>query len=257
MHPALERLVAAAAGVSDTGGGDSAPEQGRNGGSSGDVASGRADARPVASTASVSGAERAGVLEPAASGREVPFARVLGQHQPAADQATRNVDRIVEVVRSSIGTRDSSMTIRLEPPELGEIRLEARMHGDVLSLRIQAETDAARELLVSRVDELREALDRHGIAIGRFDVDARPAGPAPSSQGHQEQSDSPNPGTGDLPHGGSEQWQDRDSSSRGGKESSAPAEHPYAGELWTDAGTQEGGLIRSMPTAESLVNLLA
>ncbi len=100
-----------------------------------------------------------------------------------------NLDRIVRVARTNIGERDSQVTLQLHPPELGRLRIEVRLQDDLLTLRIEADNGAVRDMLTSRSGELRRALELHGIAIDRFDVDLRQA-TAHSSQSRESQNDS-------------------------------------------------------------------
>lgn len=65
------------------------------------------------------------------------------------------------------------VTLRLAPAELGELRLDVRMHQGVMNLRIDADTAAAGRLIESRLGELREALAGHGIAVERAEVVVR------------------------------------------------------------------------------------
>jgi flagellar hook-length control protein FliK len=113
------------------------------------------------------------------------FARTLAQQQTTQGEAARNVERAVEVVRASAGARNSSITLRLEPPELGRMQMDVRLRSGVLTVRVEVDTAAAREMLSGRLGDLRQALQRHGITIERFDIEARP--PAPHAQNSHTQ----------------------------------------------------------------------
>ncbi|KAA0223311.1 MAG: flagellar hook-length control protein FliK [Phycisphaerae bacterium] len=79
-------------------------------------------------------------------------------------------EKLVRAVRVEHGAKSSRATIELDPPELGRIRVEARMSGGALELSIQTETAAARQILGERLGELRQALHQQGVATGEFDL---------------------------------------------------------------------------------------
>lgn len=85
---------------------------------------------------------------------------------------TRRADfeQLVRLVRMNLGNRDSSATLRLDPPELGRIKVDVRMSADVLHLRVEVDNPHARELLSERVEHLSEALRAHDIRMERFEI---------------------------------------------------------------------------------------
>jgi hypothetical protein len=89
--------------------------------------------------------------------------------------ADTNVNRIVQVLRAHVGQHTSQVSIQLDPPHLGQIRIDLTMRDDALSLGIQTETETGRQLVTSRLDELRAALQRHGIVVERANVQMREA----------------------------------------------------------------------------------
>ncbi len=190
----LARLVALAAGIA----GEASPGSGATGAAGGRASGDEAAGPKPASSAGDAAVARADWT--AVGGRTTgphagpakaeSFGEILARTQSTADDAAANVGRVAELVRSNIGARNSSVTIRLDPPELGQIQLDARLRNDVLSIQIQAETAAARDLLHSRLGDLREALARHGITLDRVDIEPRSPSPSPnaheSGDGHRD-----------------------------------------------------------------------
>lgn len=84
------------------------------------------------------------------------------------------VQRVVRVMRAMIGRQQSFMTAKLSPPELGNVRLDVHLDNSTLTARLQVETTAARDMLASRIDQLRNALESQGIRVQRFDIEVRP-----------------------------------------------------------------------------------
>ena len=84
-----------------------------------------------------------------------------------------NVDRIVKAART-IATRGSSvMQLRLDPPELGMVRVEVRHSADGLNLQLQATNHRTQQLLQQHSNELRSALEAQGFQGTRIEVQLR------------------------------------------------------------------------------------
>lgn len=114
------------------------------------------------------------------------------------------------------------ITLRLQPDQLGELRIRIEVHGREVTALIDAGTDPARELLSESRDSLRAALEARGLAVERLEVrhDATLAPrdhdrPAEDSPGHNHgdagdrqprdsRSDSARPGIGAGDEGGRE-----------------------------------------------------
>jgi flagellar hook-length control protein FliK len=62
------------------------------------------------------------------------------------------------------------LVLRLDPPELGAVRIEAWLDGRELTLRIRAEDAGARDLLEQGLPRLREALAQEGLSAQRVSV---------------------------------------------------------------------------------------
>ena len=80
------------------------------------------------------------------------------------------------------------MVLRLDPPELGKLRVDVEMHNRVLTVQFHAETQAGHQALQNRLVDLRSALEQHGIQLDRVDVEFRPpATPTDESRDTQDQ----------------------------------------------------------------------
>lgn len=85
------------------------------------------------------------------------------------DQA-RFIGRVSRAFQT-IGETGGQIRLRLSPAELGSLRLDVTVKDGVLSARIEAETDHARQVLTDNLPQLRERLGEQGIKIERFDID--------------------------------------------------------------------------------------
>jgi len=104
---------------------------------------------------------------------------------PTADRA-RFVNRVGGAIRAA-QNRDGEIRLQLRPAELGSLRIEIAVKQGVLTAHLEAETSAARTILLDNLPALRERLAEQEIRIEKFDVDVRDEG--------RQQPD--NPGTED------------------------------------------------------------
>jgi len=122
-----------------------------------------------------------------------------GQPDSPAGQVERArfVRRVADAFRA-MGDRQGPMRLKLHPPELGSLRLEIQVRSGVLTARAEAETSAARNLILEHLPALRERLAGQDIKIQHFDVDLsdRSSGGMPQHTADQgpfdrQQSDTP------------------------------------------------------------------
>ena len=85
-------------------------------------------------------------------------------------QRVRFVQRVARAFQT-IGDSGNPLRLRLSPPELGSLRLEITMNQGQMTARVEAETEAARTVLLDNLPALRERLAQQDIKIARFDVD--------------------------------------------------------------------------------------
>lgn len=62
------------------------------------------------------------------------------------------------------------VSLRLDPPDLGAVRVEATLDGQRLTLRITAEQESARTLLEGALPRLRESLSQQGFVADQLTV---------------------------------------------------------------------------------------
>ena len=122
-------------------------------------------ARPVAGTSNSSqtGNRPGKAVTAKAGARSAP-----GRPSPESTQRSA-FNRLVRSLRLNVGGQRSTARLHLRPPELGRIRIDARMDGPRLQVLVQTETTAARELLRSRAADLQAALEQHGVKVERFE----------------------------------------------------------------------------------------
>ena len=200
-------------------------------------------------------------------------ARLTGT--PSTDvQRQEGAEQIVRVLRAHVGARNSQVTIQLDPPELGRIRIDIRMQNNLLFLNVETDTAAGRELLNSRLGHLREILQQQGVTVERAQVQMRQAVPdVPQGREHQqqpqEQSQHPNQRSDQEASG----WQaggseDSDRGQEGAQGDEVPASDSSADSDGSDdadesteaaspGGQSESGGDGNNATAEPWVDLVA
>ena len=156
---------------------------------------GASDTTPAASNAWVAsrGSESVAGLEPslgsASTGKATsPTNAANGQEptgMPTIDRA-RFVQRVGGAIRTA-QQRDGQIQLRLSPPELGSLRIQITINEGVVTARLEAETAAARTVLLDNLPALRERLAEQQVRIEKFDVDVRQEGQeTPDNSGAQE-----------------------------------------------------------------------
>jgi flagellar hook-length control protein FliK len=91
-------------------------------------------------------------------------------HEPGQADRARFVERVARAF-TAMGHRNGSVRLRISPPELGSLRLEITVRGGVLNARVEAETSAARNLLLDNLPVLRERLAQQDIKVEQFQVE--------------------------------------------------------------------------------------
>lgn len=85
---------------------------------------------------------------------------------------SRLIEGMARVIRAQFGRRETIARIRLDPPSLGQVRINLRLKGDTVQIRLATETTQARQTLLSNVEELRSALEQQGLQVRRIDFPA-------------------------------------------------------------------------------------
>ena len=106
-----------------------------------------------------------------------------------------------------VNQRGGVMNMRLDPPELGQLRIQMTIVRGIVSAEFQASTQQAHVLLDKNMAALRNALEGQGLTVERLAVHV-----APGAGQHTMRNDA---------NGGdnSNQWQRQQEHNAGGQES--------------------------------------
>lgn len=154
-----------------------------------------------------------------------------------------NVERILRLIHTRLGKDRSVSTIRLDPPELGSLRVRMDLRAEQLVLRFDADNPAARDLLLREMDALRQGLEAAGVQLRHVEV----RGPEPVAGFGGE------PQSAADPQSGADARQQSAAREDAGHRDTGP---PLASaETGREMHAAEGTNIQ--PAAESLVNVWA
>lgn len=227
---AQSSTTSTAAGARVTAVGRVTPATGATGGS---TSAGRGSGAPVASNG----------LDSAAARRAAPAQAARVPDASATSKSDANVERIVRLIHAQIGRQRSVATLRLDPPELGSLRLRMDLRRDQLTLDVETQTHAARRLLSEQIDTLRQNLEAAGIHLERIEIRVQPA---TSESPDAQQSPRQDVPAEDQPFAG----QPDDETAGGGS-------HPDTDAHASSTADDLVGQRSAEPAAESLVNILA
>jgi len=80
------------------------------------------------------------------------------------------IDEVGKQISRSLLRGERVIRLQLKPPDLGTLRVKVDMKDNILKLGIITENNSVKELLLSNVHELREALVQQGVKLDRLDV---------------------------------------------------------------------------------------
>ncbi|MBI9017103.1 MAG: flagellar hook-length control protein FliK [Phycisphaerae bacterium] len=84
-----------------------------------------------------------------------------------------NIDQIVKAVNTTIGKDTSVLTMRMDPPELGNLRVEIKMVGQNVELQLQATNEKTHQLLQQSAPQLKASLEAAGMQNPQINIQLR------------------------------------------------------------------------------------
>ncbi len=103
---------------------------------------------------------------PAPEAAQPPFEQMLMR----AERLQEVIQRFDEHVLDLTSGKGTSMTISLDPPNLGKLVLSCKESGENISIQIVASSSQAREFLAAREGVIREILANRGRELAEFNV---------------------------------------------------------------------------------------
>ncbi|MBI1247364.1 hypothetical protein GC197_05895 [bacterium] len=84
-------------------------------------------------------------------------------------QQVRLINRVARAVQTT--PPGQSIKIRLNPSELGQLKVEIKIEGGNMTAKIEAENPATRHVLMENLPQLRDRLAENNIHVQQFEVD--------------------------------------------------------------------------------------
>jgi hypothetical protein len=81
------------------------------------------------------------------------------------------IERLAAEISAQARTERQEISMRLEPPELGHVKIELALDGDRLQARVTTEFPEAGALIQNHIQELRQALQAHSLDLVSVQVD--------------------------------------------------------------------------------------
>lgn len=125
----------------------------------------------------------AGVNAVGAAQTSVGLADVDGER--VAEQAMRGL-------RGAIAQKGGGVTLRLNPGDLGQIKIQVDMQGGMVKAQIHTVTETARALLQQQIHSLKASLEGHGLTVESLNVTQ----PSQSGSASFQQADDQTPSDG-------------------------------------------------------------
>ncbi len=107
--------------------------------------------------------------------------------------AAQMCDAFVTHARVIVTGDTHEFQLRLDPPELGEVKVRVLATGDRIEARLVVSDDAVKRLIESQLPELRQRLEAAGVSVPTFDVSTDGGGKRADTGG--DGWDHPEPGT--------------------------------------------------------------
>lgn len=107
--------------------------------------------------------------------------------EPTNAQDRVNASRLNRALQHAVRHADTSVTLRLTPPEMGTVRIQLTVDAGRVAAAFHADTAEARDLLGRQTQQLRQSLDRQGLTLERVSIQPMQNHNASQSQTSTEQ----------------------------------------------------------------------
>jgi flagellar hook-length control protein FliK len=136
------------------------------------------ESRPTVESGVLSPATTAdgSTLSPTLTGRTVPTLDAAGSSShaptlsPPAPESDPATSRLIRSLHTMLSHRGGAMTMRLDPPELGSVRIQMIIINGAVSAMFEADTDRGQSLLRQNLASLRTSLEQQGLHVDRLHV---------------------------------------------------------------------------------------
>jgi flagellar hook-length control protein FliK len=158
------------------------------------------------------------------TGRQADGAKLATSAPPTPQTST--ADRVVRAMHTMVNQRGGTLSMKLDPPDLGTLRVQMSIARGVVNAQFHTETSQATEVIKQSMPALRSALESQGLQVDKLQVH----GPPPGDQQNAANAD----GQGQDAQARSQQ-DAADGQSRGRREHHPAADQPST---WREADSR-------------------
>lgn len=87
--------------------------------------------------------------------------------------------QVLRGLSAMVNQRGGVMTMRLDPPDLGQLRVQMTFNRGMVTVQFQPSTQSAQTMLDQSMSSLRSALEGHGLTVERLTVGSPPPNHGP------------------------------------------------------------------------------
>jgi flagellar hook-length control protein FliK len=124
-----------------------------------------------------------GAAGPSTTGAVARSANVTAPPPPEVQFAHANHEPIVSGVKAQLMPHGGSMEIRLDPPELGALKVMVEMRDGTMTATFQTSNEEATRLLSHSLNQLKHVLEGQGVSVERLQVQQAPKSDSQSAGG--------------------------------------------------------------------------
>jgi len=102
-----------------------------------------------------------------------------GKNSTAETKETVHISRLSELsepIAKNLGSGNSRLTIKLTPPELGNVQIKLRMENGVLKADFMVDSNSVKDLFSTSIPLIKTSLEDSGIKSGDFLVNVKKEG---------------------------------------------------------------------------------
>jgi len=111
----------------------------------------------------------------------------LSPNAQSQDQPNQFVNRVVRGLSAMVNQRGGVLNMRLQPPELGQLRVQMTIARGVVTAQFQPATTEVQALLDRSLATLRTALESHGLVVERLSVQSAQQAGGPTTRDAAEE----------------------------------------------------------------------
>ena len=95
------------------------------------------------------------------------------------------LDQIATKIHTAVRSGVTEVRVQLRPEALGDVTLKIRIEGDVVTARMQVESQQVKAIVENNFQSLKDSLAQHNLQAGSFEVNVQTGERHPDSSGEQ------------------------------------------------------------------------